>query len=377
MDHLSEGTDIIACSIPDVIVVDLPKIFLDQTKIQRSVASHFAPIGCHSFPFFLCSIPFGWLGLALWHICLLSLLAFLLFCQEDLEKLVKVKLKLVGISLLSFFESIHCHHVLTQTILYLSGQHELFFVKLKENLQLHEVLFVLLPFKLGCISIDPEAISILGLSCKNSLGCLHGFAVTLIIFYALLKLLLLVLFLNVFLTVQFLVNQLLNYRETLILLVPLLGPVDLHDFSFQILNFCITILIEVQLLLYTVKLLFGFQIVKVLFLVFGAHFLIFATQSFDRIISNLLQIFFDKFQLLIFCFFLVIENHRWLSIVIDHVLIVVEHALSSHSFLVCKRGFFCYETLSHVLFPIRWHDGLRLLNISGEDGLATHATLFM
>jgi len=66
-----------------------------------------------------------------------------LLFKKHFEQLLKVELKLVSISILRLFESVHCDDVLAQTILDFLGQHKLLFVKLEEDLQVHKVAFVL------------------------------------------------------------------------------------------------------------------------------------------------------------------------------------------------------------------------------------------
>ena len=82
--------------------------------------------------------------------------AFLLM-GESLEQLFKVKLELVSVALFCLLEGLNRNYMFAQAILHLLSQHELLFVELEKDLQVHEVLTVLLPLEICSISINGQA----------------------------------------------------------------------------------------------------------------------------------------------------------------------------------------------------------------------------
>ena len=121
------------------------------------MTSDFTPVCNHSITFFLRNVALNWLVFCFGHICMDTLSTAFLLMSESLEQLFKVKLELVSVALFCLLEGLNRNHMFAQAILHLLSQHELLFVELEEDLQVHEVLTVLLPLDICSIPINGQA----------------------------------------------------------------------------------------------------------------------------------------------------------------------------------------------------------------------------
>ena len=76
--------------------------------------------------------------------------------------------------------------MLRQTILHLPCKHELLFVKLQEDLQVHEVLLILLLLLFCGIPINNDTFLLIRLVLKDGLACLNPLTLSLFIAHSLL-----------------------------------------------------------------------------------------------------------------------------------------------------------------------------------------------
>ena len=172
-DDLPEIAPVLHRPIHHVVIVYLPHIRLLTLVVNRSIAGHFVPVIHHPVALLLRNVSFGWFGLFLWNIRLMSLFPLFLLGEEDSEEFVEVELELIGVAFFGLFEGVHGDNVLTETVLDFLGQHELFFVELKENLQVAKVLLVFLFLEFCGVPLHFKLMLSGSLLIKNSLCSLR------------------------------------------------------------------------------------------------------------------------------------------------------------------------------------------------------------
>ena len=150
-DELVKVTLLHALPVLYVIVVDFFDLWPVNDKLERIMASHFAPVLIHPFALFFCNVSHFWFFFSGWHVLLDPLTLSLLLLDEYFEQLFEIKLELVSIALFLFFELLNSDYVLAEAVLHLFGQHQLLFVEAKEDLQMHEVALVVLALIISCV----------------------------------------------------------------------------------------------------------------------------------------------------------------------------------------------------------------------------------
>ena len=126
---------------------------------------------------------------------------------------------------------------------------------------------------------------------------------------------------DLLLAFELLHDAVLDDREALVLLIPLLGRIYLVDLPLELFNFCLPIIRQVELLFDLAHLLFRLQIVQVLLLFFGAHLFEFTSQAFERLFSVLRQV--SLYEFAFFVHFGVVDDAGQPRLVIIDVLLIV------------------------------------------------------
>lgn len=133
-DELVKITLLHAFPVLYVIVVDFFDLWPVNFKLERNMASHFAPVLIHPFALFFCNISHFWFFFSGWHVLLDPLTFTLLLLNEHFEQLFKIKLELVSIAIFLFLELLNSNHMLAEAVLHLFSQHQLLFVESQKDL---------------------------------------------------------------------------------------------------------------------------------------------------------------------------------------------------------------------------------------------------